>query len=79
MDDEAKRSLQIAEREVLNALNDIRKIRGKPPLSAFPQPPYCSFCGESKDEVGALVAGDSAFICDQCAAEAQRLIRKPIE
>jgi hypothetical protein len=79
MDDKAKRNLQIAEREVLNSLNDVRRLRGLPPLTAFPQPPYCSFCGEGKDEVGALVEGLNAFICDQCAAEAQRLMRKTVE
>ena len=77
MDDEAKRNLQLVEQEVLKALNDVRKLRGKDPLSVFPQPPFCSFCGESRDQVAALIAGDSAFICDQCVAEAQRLIRKP--
>jgi hypothetical protein len=79
MDEEAKRNLQIAEREVLNSLNDLRRLRGMQPLNAFPEPPFCSFCGEGKSEVGALVEGLNAFICDQCAAEAQRLMRTPLE
>jgi hypothetical protein len=78
MDDEAKRELQMAERELLNALNDVRRTRGLEPLDAPPEPPFCSFCGEGKSEVGALVEGLNASICDQCAAEAQRLMRKPV-
>jgi hypothetical protein len=27
---------------------------------------YCSFCGKSQHEVTALIAGPSAFICDEC-------------
>jgi len=79
MDDKAKRNLEIAEREVLNALNDLRRLRGLQPLDAPPEPPFCSFCGEGQREVGALVEGLNAFICDQCAAEAQRLMRKPLK
>ena len=39
--------------------------------------PVCSFCGKSKDEVGALIAGDAAYICDECVAEMQRQLRRP--
>ena len=27
---------------------------------------YCSFCGESQDDVAALVQGPSVNICDKC-------------
>lgn len=27
---------------------------------------YCSFCGKSQHEVVKLIAGPSAFICDEC-------------
>lgn len=27
---------------------------------------HCSFCGKSKDEVKSLIAGPSAFICNEC-------------
>jgi len=76
MDDQEKRNLEIAERDVLNALNDVRRLRGLKPLEALPVPPFCSFCGEGKNEVRALVEGLDAIICDQCAAEAHRLMRK---
>ena len=77
MGNEAKRNLQAVQREFLSCLNDLRRFRGLEPLDALPEPPFCSFCGEGKNEVGALVEGLNAFICDQCAAEAQRLMRKP--
>ena len=31
-----------------------------------PQTLYCSFCGKSQHEVSKLVAGPTAFICDEC-------------
>lgn len=29
---------------------------------------YCSFCGRGRDEVGCLVSGPDAFICEACVA-----------
>lgn len=29
---------------------------------------YCSFCGKSQEEVFCLIAGPTAFICDECVA-----------
>lgn len=63
--------------EFLKALNDIRRQRGLPPLEKLPLPPYCSFCGEGRNDVAALVEGREAFICDRCAAEAQRMMGRP--
>jgi hypothetical protein len=34
----------------------------------------CSFCGKTAAQVAKLVAGRRAYICDACAAEAQRLM-----
>ena len=31
-----------------------------------PQTLYCSFCGKSQHEVRKLIAGPTAFICDEC-------------
>lgn len=31
-----------------------------------PAKPACSFCGKSKPEIGALVKGRKARICDRC-------------
>lgn len=37
----------------------ITLVQSKPPL-------LCSFCGRPEDEVGAIVGGVMAFICDGC-------------
>jgi hypothetical protein len=37
----------------------------------------CSFCGKSRDEARALIAGDSAFICDECVAKAAKALKRP--
>src|SRR5487761_1897052 len=29
---------------------------------------YCSFCGKSQHEVKKLIAGPSVFVCDECVA-----------
>jgi hypothetical protein len=66
--------IQLAQAELLNALNQLRAIRGDPPLTCLPEPPFCSFCGRGKSEVGALVEGLDAHICGECADEARRLM-----
>ena len=63
-----------AEKELLDATNALRKIEGFPPLTELPEPPFCSFCGRAKEEVGALVEGHEAYICAECAVEASRLL-----
>jgi hypothetical protein len=30
------------------------------------EPPLCSFCGKSQDEVRNLIAGPKVYICDEC-------------
>jgi ATP-dependent protease Clp ATPase subunit len=34
----------------------------------------CSFCGRKAADVNKLVAGRSAYICDQCAEESVRIM-----
>jgi ClpX C4-type zinc finger len=34
----------------------------------------CSFCGKNQKQVRKLIAGPGAFICDECAAKADRVI-----
>ena len=41
------------------------------------KPAACSFCGKRKDEARALIAGDSAFICDECVAKVQKALKRP--
>ncbi len=38
--------------------------------------PYCSFCGRSQAEVGSLIAGHNAWICDQCVELCNTVIKK---
>ena len=35
---------------------------------------FCSFCGSVDEEIGFLVEGDSAFICDKCIEKAQEAL-----
>jgi ATP-dependent Clp protease ATP-binding subunit ClpX len=37
---------------------------------------YCSFCGKSQSEVKKLIAGTTAFICDECVALCSDVIKK---
>ncbi|CAK0750250.1 ATP-dependent Clp protease ATP-binding subunit ClpX [Gammaproteobacteria bacterium] len=40
---------------------------------------YCSFCGKSQHEVRKLIAGPSVFICDECVALCNEIIRDEVE
>jgi ATP-dependent Clp protease ATP-binding subunit ClpX len=40
---------------------------------------YCSFCGKSQHEVRKLIAGPSVFICDECVALCNEIIRDEIQ
>ena len=70
-----RQQMRLAERELLEAANIIRAMRGYDPLSELPQPPFCSFCTRAKAEVGALVEGlNGAYICRECAEAARHLL-----
>ena len=36
----------------------------------------CSFCGRSEDEVAMLLTGLNGFICDECARQAEHIVRE---
>ncbi|MCC9815638.1 ATP-dependent Clp protease ATP-binding subunit ClpX [Streptococcus agalactiae] len=36
---------------------------------------YCSFCGKSQDEVKKIIAGNGVFICNECVALSQEIIK----
>lgn len=38
---------------------------------------HCSFCGKSEKEVAKLVAGPKVYICDECVAIADRIVKTP--
>jgi len=35
----------------------------------------CSFCGKDESQVKKLVAGAKAYICDECVAKADRIMK----
>jgi ATP-dependent protease Clp ATPase subunit len=37
---------------------------------------YCSFCGKSQHKVRSLIAGPSVFICDECVALCNNILRE---
>ena len=39
---------------------------------------YCSFCGKNQEEVQKIIAGNNAFICDECVELAQEIIREEL-
>jgi len=40
---------------------------------------YCSFCGKSQHEVRKLIAGPSVFVCDECIALCNDIIREEVK
>lgn len=36
---------------------------------------YCNFCGRRQDKVKALVAGMTAYICDECVSRCAEIVR----
>ncbi len=39
---------------------------------------YCSFCGKSQDEVRKIIAGNGVYICNECVALSQEIIREEL-
>ena len=37
---------------------------------------FCSFCGKTQDEVRKLVAGPSAYICDECIELCRHIVEE---
>jgi hypothetical protein len=58
---------QKAMRELQEAANQLRKMRGEVPKELLtPEPPFCSFCGKGKHEYRKLIQGPEVNICDEC-------------
>jgi ATP-dependent protease Clp ATPase subunit len=36
---------------------------------------YCSFCGKSEDQVRTIIAGPKVFICNECVAFCNKVLR----
>ena len=39
----------------------------------------CSFCGKDKKDVFVMIGGLNGHICDQCAAQAQRIVDEELK
>jgi hypothetical protein len=65
-----------AKRELEEAMAKLIEIQTPNPSIKVEPPLYCSFCGKSVHEVRKLVMGPSVFICDECVAEAQKLLNE---
>ncbi|HGA4104757.1 TPA: ATP-dependent Clp protease ATP-binding subunit ClpX [Streptococcus agalactiae] len=39
---------------------------------------YCSFCGKSQDEVKKIIAGNGVFICNECVALSQEIVKEEL-
>ena len=37
---------------------------------------YCSFCGKNQEEDEEIIAGNGVFICNECVALSQEIIRE---
>ncbi len=77
----AEREYLAAQRELRKAVGQLAAIRSKPSISVPlpgeeepPLPPYCAFCGATRDEVQRLVAGPGVFICSACVQMANEVL-----
>jgi ATP-dependent Clp protease ATP-binding subunit ClpX len=41
------------------------------------RPLYCSFCGKSQDQVSKLIAGPTAYICNECVDVCTEIVHGP--
>ena len=39
---------------------------------------YCSFCGRPKEQVGILIAGSEAHICESCTSQAMGIVEQEL-
>lgn len=63
-------------RVILRRKNDIARLTsGAPSVSASPTL-YCSFCNKSQHTVKKLIAGDNAFICNECVKDCNNIIQE---
>jgi len=69
MADDDEIDYRLARRELHEAENELRKLRGLAPLPFAEdksEGPHCSFCGKGKEEAENLIAGPSVYICSDC-------------
>ena len=77
MSDEDDYDFRRAMRELQEATNELRKLRGEEPEEVIvPEPPFCSFCGKGKNEYRRLVQGPEVYICDECVLECIKILNE---
>ena len=59
---------------LLQAENQLRAVEGLLTRKTRSEGPFCSFCGNPKSDVAALVEGKNAYICLECTQLARRLL-----
>ena len=74
-DDEDKSNYEIARRQLHDTENELRKLHGeKPKEFKIAEPPYCSFCGQGKNQVEVMIDGPSVYICNECVELCRKII-----
>jgi len=65
------------------AINEIRKIRGKGPiyethdkLPSPPEAPLCSFRGKGANQAKMIIEANGAYICNECVMPCQDIISR---
>ena len=76
---------KLAQRELQDAMNTLRKLQGLEPIPFVYKEPtvssdsgrleYCSFCGKARDEVQKLIAGPYVYICNECVTIAREILK----
>lgn len=54
-------AVEFAEKRADDAEKALKEFKAKPTV-------YCSFCAKSQHDVAKLIAGPTAFICDECVS-----------
>lgn len=86
MSDNEDIDYKAAQRELHEAINELRRLQGQEPIPFQPHSEqgngrhkdleYCSFCGKGKSEVQRLIAGPSVYICNECVILAKDLLNE---
>ena len=65
-----------AKKELLEAVKELHTSRSRASENGGvpPEPPFCSFCGRGTNQVSKLIAGNNAYICNQCVVFAMEVL-----
>ena len=48
-------------------------------VETLPDPLACSFCGRKENKTRILIAGPAVYICSECIAECNRIIKEKFD